>query len=195
LSEEARRLSRQLLPKTLPFKSTLLGYSYGGRVALEFCLQNPGHFSKLILVSTAFGLCGTKARAERAESDEKWARIFLEKPWEECLKLWSSQEILSSTGDVLGSRDEALYSRERLAEALRLRGQSKSPFYLPRLGELNLPVLLVVGDQDEKYVRAADEALTQFRTAQVIKLKGASHRACFQQPGPFLDALKSFIFS
>lgn len=207
IREEAAAIAAQALPQLAGAERILLGYSYGARLALEILFEHPTAFTKLVLVSAGFGMCDTEARLARAEQDEKWAQIFLNESWDECLKLWSSQEILAPAGADAqpsgaepqlgwpGPRDESLYCRPRLAEALRLRGQARVPYYLPMLSQVQIPTLLVVGEEDKKYVEAASLAREQLLRAELVVLKGASHRALFQQPKIFAARMKEFIFS
>src|SRR4051812_31311559 len=52
---------------------TLVGYSFGGRVAQHVALAAPERVSRLVLVSTSAGIADEQARRERIAEDERFA--------------------------------------------------------------------------------------------------------------------------
>ncbi len=74
-----------------------------------------------------------------------------------------------------------------------LTGSLKGTDLLPRLPEINLPVLLVGGEHDE----AAPDTLMTYRDAlphgEMLVLPNASHLHHLEQPALFLPAVRNFL--
>ncbi len=78
----------------IPLKSFhLIGYSMGGRIALQLSKKHPEKIASLTLLSTHPGLCSEKEKHQRNFSDESWAKQLLELPIDEFLKRWYDQPI------------------------------------------------------------------------------------------------------
>ena len=94
-------------------RDTLLGYSMGGRLALE-ALVSGARFGKAIVVSAGLNL--EEGREERCAGDEGWARRFESDPWADLMRDWNAQPVF---GGHAIAREEGDYSRAELAAALR----------------------------------------------------------------------------
>jgi pimeloyl-ACP methyl ester carboxylesterase len=74
-----------------------------------------------------------------------------------------------------------------------LTGSLKGADLLPRLGEIEAPVLLVGGEHDE----AAPDTLMAYRDAlprgEMAVLPNASHCHHLEQPGLFLAIVREFL--
>jgi 2-succinyl-6-hydroxy-2,4-cyclohexadiene-1-carboxylate synthase len=136
----------------------LLGYSMGGRLALHFALHHPEKVRSLILESASPGLATAEERAARQISDDALAdRIEREgvpafvEFWES-LPLWKSQNRLPVAAQVWLHEKRLRNDPFGLAESLRHMGTGVQPSLWERLGELVMPVLLLAGAEDAKFV-------------------------------------------
>ena len=68
-------------------RNILLGYSLGGRLALQAAMDKPGLWDEVILVSAHPGLAGEADKATRLRSDKDWAEKFINLPWKEVVQL------------------------------------------------------------------------------------------------------------
>ena len=59
---------------SLPNRFTLIGYSMGGRLALQFALRYPERLSGLVLIGATPGIVDPKERAKRVLWDRKQAQ-------------------------------------------------------------------------------------------------------------------------
>src|SRR5688572_14927036 len=96
----------------------LLGYSMGGRLALQLLQQQS--FRCAVIVSAGLNA----PDAERRRRDEEWARRFEIEEWSALMQAWSAQPVFG--GHVMPRR-EADYDRAELARQLR----DYSPAVLP----------------------------------------------------------------
>lgn len=175
------------------------GYSLGARVALGLTLRHPGLVSKLILESGSPGIAEPKARLERQRLDEELAaRIerngvssFVEE-WES-LPLWQSQSRL--TPDVRQRQRDIRQRNDAsgLANSLRGMGQGAQPSLWPQLHQIRVPVLLLVGALDTKYVDIAAAMAGRLPAATVEIVAGAGHTVHLESPEEFCDLVVNFL--
>src|SRR5258706_16250784 len=70
----------------------LLGYSLGGRLALQ-ALLGGAHYGRAIVVSAGLGIEDETARAARRAADEVWARRFEHDDWPMLMRDWNAQPV------------------------------------------------------------------------------------------------------
>jgi 2-succinyl-6-hydroxy-2,4-cyclohexadiene-1-carboxylate synthase len=81
-----------------------------------------------------------------------------------------------------------------LAASLRLAGTGAQESLWARLGELEMPVLAVVGERDEAFrTRAEAIAAAVGANAEVAVVTGAGHAAHSEATGQFLVVVRRFL--
>jgi 2-succinyl-6-hydroxy-2,4-cyclohexadiene-1-carboxylate synthase len=154
VSATARSLIRLLdSKKTGP--SVLIGYSMGGRLALYLAVHYPDYFDKVILVSTSPGLQKKKDRLARQINDKRLADEMGNMTIEAFLQKWYDQPLFNSLKEH--PKFEELL-RQRLGNqvknwpaSLRGMGVGKQPSLWNKLEYLKMPVLILVGEKDQKF--------------------------------------------
>ena len=68
--------------------SLLLGYSMGGRLAMDAIVNNPGMWSGGIVVGADPGLISDDSRSNQLQKDLEWARRFRTEDIQELLNEW-----------------------------------------------------------------------------------------------------------
>jgi 2-succinyl-6-hydroxy-2,4-cyclohexadiene-1-carboxylate synthase len=180
-------------------RAAWLGYSMGGRLALGLALEHPHLVSALVLESASPGIADPAARETRRRSDASVAAsieaegiaAFVDR-WER-LPLWSSQQSLpAETRRRL--REVRLRNRPRgLANSLRGMGQGSQSSYWPRLGEIAVPVRLIVGEHDDKFVGLARRMQRSICEPSLEIVPGAGHAVHLEQPGRYAAAVIDFL--
>ena len=163
---------------------TLLGYSMGGRLALR-ALIDGAKYERAVIVSA-----GISVDAERMQRDEAWARRFESEEWPSLMRAWNAQPVF---GGHAMPRDERDFDRAELARMLRTFSPAALPPLAPRLHEIAIPVLWVVGANDAKYVAESKRAMESLPNAQLFVCEGAAHRVPWEQPAAFAARLRAFI--
>ena len=160
----------------------LLGYSMGGRLALQ--LLERQRFARAVIVSA--GLNATDD--ERRLRDDAWARRFESEEWASLMRAWNAQAVFG--GHAL-ARLERDYNRAELARQLR----EWSPAVLPppRVEEIDTPILWIAGERDAKYVDVARRAVERLPQAQLWICPDAGHRVPWEQPELFVTRLRDFL--
>ena len=171
----------ELLGATQP-GDALVGYSMGGRIALHAALREPGRFGSLALVGTS---AGVDQPEERRRSDEALAAWMEQHSIEEVVERWEAQPVFAGQSEELRERQRAgrlSHDPRELARLLRTAGQGAVVPVWDRLHELRMPVLLVAGERDHKYVAAAHRMASLVPRARVEVVPGAGHAAHLERP-------------
>lgn len=85
-----------LLAKTLPPTSHLVGYSLGGRLALQFAARDPARIASLTLLSAHCGLKTEQEKIKRLEHDRSWCLRFQREPFGKIVEEWYAQDVFMS---------------------------------------------------------------------------------------------------
>lgn len=163
----------------------LLGYSQGGRIALEVALARPELVSSLVLISTSPGL-GPRERSLRRVADDALASRIERIGTERFIDEWLANP-MTATDRVSPEQRKAdrnirlENTATGLAAALRGMGQASIPDLREHLSELTMPICLVAGSNDAKYAGLAREMGTSVGTDPVI-VPGAGHNVLLEQP-------------
>ena len=171
---------------------TLAGYSMGGRIALRMALDRPGCAERLVLVSMSPGIEDDAGRERRREDDDALADRFERMSPEEIADLWLAGPLFADDPPEAQqrARKQILACQPAdLAQALRQLGPGAMEPMWERLGELRLPVTIVVGERDERYREIAGRMATEIPQAEVVVIPGAGHALPREAP----EALAALI--
>jgi 2-succinyl-6-hydroxy-2,4-cyclohexadiene-1-carboxylate synthase len=173
---------------------TLVGYSMGGRIALHAARALGSRLRRLILIGASPGIADASERAARAASDAALADRIESIGLEPFVREWSAQPLFAAM--PRGIADAANADRLRntapgLAMALRGLGTGVMPSLWERLGELALPVELVVGERDEKFRAIAERMASALPDARVHVVPGAGHAVQLEAPDAVVEILAS----
>ncbi|MFQ5535961.1 MAG: 2-succinyl-6-hydroxy-2,4-cyclohexadiene-1-carboxylate synthase [Gemmatimonadota bacterium] len=190
-----RRIRRAMGEEPAP----LIGYSMGGRLALSFAAEHPGRVSRLVLEAASPGLADEEERAARRRRDKALAlRIeeggmaaFVDE-WER-LPLFESQNALPEEVRRAQRELRLRHDSAPLAEALRCLGTGALPSYWEELVRMELPVLLIAGELDTKFVKIARKMARRLPDARLVITPGAGHRVHLERPGAWLSAVVAFL--
>ena len=181
-------------------KFILLGYSMGGRVALSYAFRYPSQITHLILESASPGLVEQQQRMERKSADDKLAEkivangieSFVNK-WED-IPLFASQKLLPASVQQ-EIRQERIEQREiGLANSLRGMGTGVMPeLWGKPLATLPMPVTLITGDLDKKFVQLNDKMQKQIAKANHIIIPAVGHAIHVENPTKFATIVKETI--
>jgi 2-succinyl-6-hydroxy-2,4-cyclohexadiene-1-carboxylate synthase len=144
---------RRVLSRS-PARFVLCGYSLGGRVALHVALAAPERVERLVLVASTAGIADDAERADRRRADHALADELERGPVEEFIQRWRGQQLFAGDPPEVAALARADQRRNRpdaLAAVLRGIGTGEMRPLWRRLGELTMPVIVLVGDRDAKF--------------------------------------------
>ena len=168
-----------------PGPITLAGYSMGGRIALHAALALPGLVERLVLIGASPGIADQREREARRRADDALADRIEQIGIEPFAAEWGSQPLFAGQDDRVAAAAHADRLRNTpagLAAALRGLGTGVMPPLWGRLGELGMPVTLVVGERDEKFRAIAERMAAALPDGEVAVIAGAGHAAQLERP-------------
>ncbi|MBY0518446.1 MAG: alpha/beta fold hydrolase [Bacteriovoracaceae bacterium] len=149
LSMAARYLAQRAMSEGV--NPVLIGYSMGGRLALQALIEAPGTFSFVIAISAHPGFKETSEKEKRKKEDLIWAKLLLEDFdlfWEK----WNDRGALK--GSLVPSIPiVTMETRKQWSQMLETMGTGTQDFIPELLNEkINQHLLLIFGENDERYV-------------------------------------------
>jgi 2-succinyl-6-hydroxy-2,4-cyclohexadiene-1-carboxylate synthase len=174
-----------------PERFVLAGYSMGGRIALYVALEAPERVSRLVLISATAGIADPRERADRSASDRALAREIEQGSIEDFSARWRSQAMFALDPpevDRLARADQSHNRPQGLAAALRGVGTGEMQPLWDRLGELAMPVAILVGERDLKFHRLGRRMAGLCRDGSFQILPGG-HVLPLESPGALAQAI------
>jgi len=166
----------------------LCGYSLGARVALGLLARHPFLFRGVTLVSVHPGLASLEERASRVGSDERWCALLKHGGVHAFSRAWEAQPLFATQARLpLGARERQrairrAHSADGLARALRTLGLGQMPDYRGVLRSPSVPVELVVGELDDKFVALAQELSRHGSGPSLELVPGVGHNVLLEAP-------------
>ncbi|MDP5017596.1 MAG: 2-succinyl-6-hydroxy-2,4-cyclohexadiene-1-carboxylate synthase [Dolichospermum sp.] len=191
----------QLLDELKIDQCFLIGYSMGGRLALYLTLHFPQRFIKVILESASPGLATETARLARIKNDtqiaRKLSRMINKDDFYDFLNNWYQQPIF---GDIKNHTQYQSMIVNRLTnhplnlvKSLQFMGTGSQPCLWELLIENTVPLLLLVGEKDEKFIDI-NMAMTEkcnFTKLQIIPQVG--HNIHLENTLAFAKNIQNFL--
>ncbi len=190
--------AKQIL-EIVPDNCYLYGYSLGGRLALYLALHYPDRWQKVILESASFGLPDAQMRKERQRQDSAIARKLRQPDLDftAFIQNWYQQPVFTGINthpDFL----QLIISRANnnplsLAQSLETIGLGQQPYLGELLKTNKIPLLLLVGEQDTKFVGIGKQMANFCPQAKLITVPNCSHNIHFQQIDLWFKEVLEFL--
>jgi 3-oxoadipate enol-lactonase len=170
----------------------VLGNGYGGFVALQMAIRHPDVVAKLILADcgAAFSEPGREAfRNMAAASRAKGLAAIMDM----AMRRLFAPEFQAQHPDLMRDRREAFLRTD--PEVFRAACGALAELDLrPDLGEVRVPVLVLVGEHDEATPPPMSHELAAgLPNAYLEIIPGCAHVPQLQSPGKFLEAIGDFL--
>lgn len=181
--------------------AVVVGNSMGGSLAIDLALDHPGEVAALVLVgalpsgapdelwteseqerSLAVRIDGAAAAGDLDEANRLEVHYWLDGP-------------AQAEGRVTGAaRDLMLDMNGRALRAADPGPIIDRPAAWPRLGELSVPTLVVVGEYDESGLAPLLEAMVQTTpVATLARMPGTAHCPSLDRPGDLARQVLAFL--
>lgn len=173
-------------------KAVVAGISMGGYVALSMMRRHPERVRALILVDTLPGADSIETREAREAQQREVLELGIDELAGRLLLRLLAPKNLADPA----LKHEVLKLMEHPAEAYvaGLEAMKRRPDSTPELGRIQVPTLIVVGEEDviapPAVARAMEAAIPG---ARLVVLRGAGHLSNLEEPAAFNEALASFL--
>ena len=176
-----------------------LGYSMGARLALGCAVRHPECVASLVLLAGRAGLAAADEREARRRADEALAARIEAIGVAAFVEEWLAQPLFATLHRLGPAALEPergarlAHDARGLAAALRGLGPGSQPPLFDALPQVRVPVLLVAGALDERFVAVARDLARRLPRAELCIIEGAGHAAHVEQPAAFLQAVRDFL--
>ncbi len=182
----------QRVLEAAPERFALCGYSLGGRVALHAALAAPGRISSLTLIGANPGIEDDAEREARLRADLALAEELETTPFEQFIERWRTQPLFAADPPFVGELARADQRRNRgdaLAAVMRGLSVGAMPVLWERLGELSMPVTILNGARDRKFLAIGERIGGLLAAGRVLVAEGG-HGLPLENPGAVAAALE-----
>jgi pimeloyl-ACP methyl ester carboxylesterase len=174
------------------------GLSMGGNIALNFALAHPDMVSRLIVADTGAGseqsgdwTASSRAYAEALDGPgmEAFADVACASP------LFARYVAVGPTAERFIRSCLMTHRARGLAHTAREVLITRPSIYAlePRLRELRVPTLLIVGEHDEPCLKPHRFMADCIRGATHVVIRGVGHLTNLEAPAAFNTAVKRFL--
>lgn len=180
----------------------LIGNSLGGRIALDYTLDNLDRVSALVLIAPAISgapmPAGFSPRVEELDAATEAADEAGD--LDEVNRLEAQLWLDGPEGEEgrVGGEERALFL-DMNGRALRAPDPGKEiepPSAWTRLEDLTIPTLMMVGDRDLRFYRSEAETVVQrAANAKFMLLDDAAHLPMLERPSRFATTVQAFLDS
>ena len=180
-------------------KVALLGYSLGGRIALNFATRYEERLVGLILESASPGILDMKEREKRrledkalAEDARRYGLSWFLEEWEN-RDLFASQKSLPEDERQRVRNERLVNTAAGLANSLEHAGAGAMLPMWSKLGGLQMPVLLIAGEKDRKYLSIAEEMKERTSNCILKIIENAGHTTHLENYCKFNETVREFL--
>lgn len=171
----------------------LVGYSLGGRAALDYTInQDNPYLQGTVLEGTNIGLDTAIESQARWQNDCRWANRFRQEPIEQVLEDWYQQPVFADLSFV--EREYYIHRRKDnsgklVAQMLEATSLAKQQNFARQLKQTDKRIIFFVGEKDTKFRQLAEK--NQLPTEIIHNVGHNSHQANVDL---FVKKLVSFIY-
>lgn len=174
--------------------ATYVGYSMGGRVALHASLADPADVEQLVLIGATAGIDDTAEREARLRADQDLADHIEQVGVERFIDEWLATPLfarLTSSNDQRA--DRLRNTAEGLADSLRSTGAGTQDPLWDRLGEIEVPVLVVAGALDARFRELGERLVSLLPEADFVVIPDAGHSVHLEEPSLTADVIAEWL--
>ena len=152
------------------------GLSMGGQVVMEFCRLYPGRVRGILLAATSPKAETDEGKRARTRMADRLLREGMQAYAEEVVRKMVAPRNLAAFPAVAEHVSSMMRAAHPEGAAAALRGRAERPDYENTLASLNVPALVIVGDEDAFTTRADAERMhTLLRRSEFVWMKGVGH--------------------
>jgi 2-succinyl-6-hydroxy-2,4-cyclohexadiene-1-carboxylate synthase len=179
----------------------VVGYSLGGRVALNFASQFSHLIAGLVLIGANPGLRDEGLRQERLRWEQELCERLRRDGVQAFMNYWQALPIIETQKRIPENvwhrmQERRLISNaEGLIQSIRTMGTGRMTALWENLRGLICPVLYCAGQEDEKYCAIGREVAELVPQGQFVSVPGAGHAAHLEAMGSSASLVRTWYES
>jgi pimeloyl-ACP methyl ester carboxylesterase len=176
--------------------AVLAGFSFGGLASLHFALRHPERVRALALLDTGPGFKNPEAQQRWLAQTEKTATILAERGFDGFLASRGADTAVGRRRELPAARAAAAAIARQSVAGVAWFGRRVSglaPGCIDELPRIQAPALVLVGEEDEAFRRAAEVMAARLPKATQVVVPGAGHVVTLEEPEAVDRALLEFL--
>lgn len=172
------------------------GLSFGGLASLHFMRRHPERVAGLVLVDSGPGFKNPEAAAGWAAQVERTARFLETRGFDDFVTGRAGATCIGSKPDLPAARAAARAIRDQDVAGVARFGREVSgpaPPVIDDLAAMDVPALVVVGENDKPFLRAAEVMAAKLPRARHVIIPGAGHIVNIEEADRFNRELLDFL--
>jgi pimeloyl-ACP methyl ester carboxylesterase len=187
----------RVLDRAAPGRRAVLGgLSFGGLASLHFTLAHPERVRGLVLIASGPGFKNPEAQARWEEQVERIAARLEERGFEGYVDGRAARTAIGLRPELPAAQaaGRAILAQDPRAVArFGRRVAGPVPGVIDELGKLDVPTLVLVGERDADYLRAAEVMAARIPGAQHVLVPRGGHVVNIEEAEAFNRALLEFL--
>jgi pimeloyl-ACP methyl ester carboxylesterase len=177
-------------------KAVLAGFSFGGAASLHFTLRHPERVRALVLIDTGPGFKNPEAQAGWLAQVEKIATNLETKGFASFVESRAAATAIGRRPELPAAQHAARAIAKMSPRGVANFGRRVSgpiPGCIDELARITVPALVVVGAEDDAYLRAADVMAARLPNARKVVIPRAGHVVSIEEPEALNAAILAFL--
>ncbi len=174
----------------------LAGFSFGGALSLHFALRHPERVRALVLLDTGPGFKNPDAQAGWLAQVEKIATNLETRGLQSFVESRAAATAIGRRPELPAAKHAARAIAKMSARGVANFGRRVSgpiPGCIDELAQITAPALVIVGEHDDAYLRAADVMAARLPNAKKIIIPAAGHVVSIEEPAALNAAILDFL--
>jgi len=175
--------------------TAIVGCSFGGRVALEVAGSRPDLVRRLVLVAPGLGSTAWSedSKAAFAEEEELLEQGDLAGAAAQQARMWLAPDASADVRELTAAMTVRSYDQQLPVDG-EVRAVWPEPSAETRVGELDVPTLVVVGDADRpELLTLAEQLARELPDARLETIAGSGHLPSLERPDALNRLLLEFL--
>jgi pimeloyl-ACP methyl ester carboxylesterase len=172
------------------------GLSFGGLASLHFAVRHPARLAALALIDSGPGFKNPEAAAGWAAQVERTASFLETRGFDAFVAGRAGTTCIGSKPDLPSAQAAGQAIRAQSVVGVARFGREVSgpaPPVIDELATLNMPALVMVGENDKPFLRAAEVMAAKLPQAHHVIIPGAGHIVNIEEAEIFNRELLDFL--
>jgi pimeloyl-ACP methyl ester carboxylesterase len=176
--------------------AVLLGLSFGGLASLQLALSRPERVRALVLVGSGPGFKDAAAQARWQTMLGRTADLIEHEGMQALLAGRAARTLIGRRPELPAARAAGRAIARQCPRGVALFARqlgAPSHSVIDRLRDVSQPALILIGEKDTAFLRAAELMTSRLPDAECVRLADAGHIVNIEQPAAFEAAVLDFL--